>query len=263
MEPADLYGLPLERFTEERNALAKRLRREGRRVDAAEVAKLRKPSLTAWAVNQLTRDRRQQVEALFEAGDRLRAAQADLLAGKAQREALRDAVEAERGAVARLTEEARSVLSAGGQDASSTRLEQISDTLHAAALEDEARAQVKGGRLERELRHVGLGGVAAAAAPRRSPGKRPASQKPRSSPEARKGEAQARDEAGRQRKEETEARARMKRAARAVEAAEERLDRAAERLREAEQRLAAAREVLARATHDHRRAQAALAKAQR
>jgi hypothetical protein len=256
MEPGDLYGLPLERFTEERNALAKRLRREGRREDAAEVAKLRKPSLTAWAVNQLTRNHRQEVDALFEAGDRLRTAQADLLAGKTQREALRDAVEAEREAVSRLPAEARRVLAAGGQDASATRLEQIAETLHAAALEDDARSQVQDGRLERELRHVGLGGVMTPAAPGRTAGNRTRSQKAGSAPRSRKDEAAVR-------KQETEARARMKRAARAVEAAEERLDRAAERLREAEKSLAAARGVLEKATRDHQRAVAALASSQR
>jgi hypothetical protein len=45
MQPRELYGLPLERFTEERNALAKQLRRDGRRTEAAEVSKLRKPSV--------------------------------------------------------------------------------------------------------------------------------------------------------------------------------------------------------------------------
>ena len=38
-DPQELYGLPLERFTDERNALAKRLREEGRRDEASEVAR--------------------------------------------------------------------------------------------------------------------------------------------------------------------------------------------------------------------------------
>ena len=55
MDANKLYGLPLERFTEERNALAKRLREEGQRDEAATVSKLRKPSVAAWAVNQIVR----------------------------------------------------------------------------------------------------------------------------------------------------------------------------------------------------------------
>jgi len=35
MDPRDLYGLPLERFTEERNALVKELLRGGHREQAA------------------------------------------------------------------------------------------------------------------------------------------------------------------------------------------------------------------------------------
>lgn len=83
MEADDLFGLPLERFTEERNALARELRREGRRDEAAEVARLRKPSVAAWAVNQLVRTQRREVDQLFAAGDALREAQAGLLAGRA------------------------------------------------------------------------------------------------------------------------------------------------------------------------------------
>ena len=82
MEPSDLYGLPLERFTEERNALAKKLRQEGRREQATEVSKLRKPSMAAWAVNQLVRTQRREVEALFKSGDGLQSAQAKLLKGR-------------------------------------------------------------------------------------------------------------------------------------------------------------------------------------
>ena len=58
MEPDDLYGLPLDRFVAERGALAKALRADGRRDEASRVAALRKPSVAAWAVNQLARTQR-------------------------------------------------------------------------------------------------------------------------------------------------------------------------------------------------------------
>src|SRR5437016_4004073 len=68
MEAPDLYALPLERFVPERAVLAKSLRDEQRRDEAARVSALRKPSIAAWAVNQLARTQRVAVEDLFEAG---------------------------------------------------------------------------------------------------------------------------------------------------------------------------------------------------
>src|SRR5579872_5994374 len=99
MEQHDLYGLPLEQFTEQRNALARELRTDGRRDEAAALSKLRKPSVAAWAVNQLVRTQRREVDALFLAGDALMRAQADLLAHGGEAGALRAAVDAERAAV--------------------------------------------------------------------------------------------------------------------------------------------------------------------
>ncbi|MEA2287422.1 MAG: hypothetical protein QOJ21_3465, partial [Solirubrobacteraceae bacterium] len=51
----ELYGLPLDAFVPERDALAKELRSDGRREEAAEVKALRKPSVAAWGVNQAVR----------------------------------------------------------------------------------------------------------------------------------------------------------------------------------------------------------------
>ncbi|HEX8105745.1 MAG TPA: hypothetical protein VF533_24225, partial [Solirubrobacteraceae bacterium] len=50
-----LFALPLEEFVPARDALAKALRAEKRREDAKAVAALRRPSLGAWAVNQVVR----------------------------------------------------------------------------------------------------------------------------------------------------------------------------------------------------------------
>ena len=51
-----LYALPLERFTPERDALAKDLAADGDRAGAARVKALRKPVVAAWAVNALARE---------------------------------------------------------------------------------------------------------------------------------------------------------------------------------------------------------------
>src|SRR4051794_12453285 len=95
----DLYGLAPERFVPERAALAKALRAEKRRDEAAAVAKLRRPSAAAWVVNQLVRSSAEGVQELFAAGDALRAAQADVLAGRGDGAALREAGARERAAV--------------------------------------------------------------------------------------------------------------------------------------------------------------------
>jgi hypothetical protein len=222
MEPRDLYGLPLERFVVERGALAKALRADGKRDEAAEAAKLRKPSVAAWAVNQLVRTQSRGVKALFKAGDQLQRAQADLLAGKGDAGKLRAAAEREREAVDELTEAARGLLSSEGHELGSATLDRVSDTLHAGALDDDARTQVQDGCLERELRHVGLGAfgelVASPPAPKRDRAAEKAAEKA-----------------------EAEHRRAVERANRDVETAQARRDRAADALREAEQTLAAAR----------------------
>src|SRR5579884_3410269 len=170
MDPHDLYGLPLEQFTSQRNALAKQLRRDGRREDAAEVAKLRKPSVAAWAVNQLVRTQRSQLASLFRAGDQLQKAQASLLTKRGNPGALREAVDAERAVVEALTKKARGLLNSDGHELTPARLEQVSETLHAAALDRDARAQVQDGCLDRELRHIGLGSPGPPAPSRRGRG---------------------------------------------------------------------------------------------
>src|SRR5687767_10578579 len=90
-----LYGLPLEDFVKERDALARELRKGDDRDAAAVVAKLPKPSPVAWTVNRLARDEPGLVESLAAAGERLGEAQL----GGAGRDALREAVAAERAAV--------------------------------------------------------------------------------------------------------------------------------------------------------------------
>jgi hypothetical protein len=266
MEPRDLYGLPLDRFTPERGALTKALRAEGRREDAASVAKLRKPSVAAWAVNQLVRTQARQVEALFDAGDALQHAQSELLAGRGDATAMRDAGERERASVQELTSVARGLLSSDGHELSQLTLDRVSDTLHAAAFDDDARAKVQEGCLEKELRHVGLGGFGALPGPiPKSPPKRTEKQT-REKPKAqlRADAAQAKKakqrEAARRaaRQAEKDARRLAERAARELRSLQSRRDQAAAALRDAEDELAAASERAQQATLAHEQAQQAL-----
>jgi hypothetical protein len=252
MEPRDLYGLPLERFVPERSALAKALRQEGRREQAAEVSALRKPSVAAWAVNQLVRTQGRAIDALYEAGDRLQQAQAGLIAGRADAQALRESMVRERAAVNELVEKARGLLSSQGHELSPTTLERVSETLHAAALDEDARAEVRDGCLHKELRHVGLG----------SGGAPPPASKPtrgrESKPAPRNGARRDAQRLSAARKAEADARRAAELAGRELETAREHRDRLARSLDEAEAALAAAQERAEQAERAHERAQAAL-----
>jgi hypothetical protein len=155
--PDDLYGLPLDRFVPARAALVKALRAQKRREAAAEVAGLRKPSVAAWAVNQLVRTQPKALQALFETGDDLARAQAQAGAGKGGGDAMRDATHRQRDATRELLAAAEGLLSSEGKGVSQATLERVGETLRAAANDDSARRQVVGGCLTRELQFVGIG----------------------------------------------------------------------------------------------------------
>ncbi len=226
MDADDLYGLPLERFTPERNKLAKE-RKE------PEIAKLPKPSVAAWAVNQLVRTQPKALTALFKAGDGLRKAQDKVLAGRGDAGDLRAGVEREREAVSGLVAQARGLLNSDGHELSQTVLDRVSDTLHAAALDDDAREQVRAGTLVRELRHAGLGmaaGMGAVPSGRRAPKREPAARKVREPGKPPEPPAPRKPDRREARIAAADARRRVDLAERALRAAVERRDRAQEAL---------------------------------
>jgi hypothetical protein len=246
----DLYGLPLERFIAERSALAKELRAGGQADEAARVGKLRKPSVAAWAVNQLVRTQRAAIGELFEAGDELRHAQGELLGGRGDPAALRHSSDREREAVEQLTTTARGLLSSEGHELSAAMLERVGETLHAAALDQDARAKVAEGCLERELRHVGLGAGPVPRAPSRAPRK----------PDRRVEREQA-ERLKAARKAAADARRDAQRATRELRAAEQRRERAAAALDQAEAELLEARGRAEEADRIQQEAERALADA--
>jgi hypothetical protein len=275
MDTDQLYGLPLESFVAGRTALVKELRAAGKRNEAAEAAALRKPSVAAWAVNQLVRTQRKAFAALLAAGDALQTAQADVLSGRGDPGAVRAALEEERAEVDALVDRAQGLLSSQGQELSAGMLERVADTLHAAALDDEARALVQDGRLERELKHVGLGigGGLPALAPtpaERSKPPKPAARKPPAEPAAKaereraRAEDERRAEARRRAKlTAADARRRAEVAKKALVAAERRRDSAAAALSDAEAALARTEADATAAAEALRAAEDALARTRR
>lgn len=122
-----LFKLPLAEFIEARNALAKRLKQNGRADDANLVKTLVKPSVSAWAVNQLYWNHRVAFDRLLAAGHRFHKAQASGLSGKVAD--LRGSLDARREALLRLSELAESVLSDAGHSPSPDTIRRVTTTL--------------------------------------------------------------------------------------------------------------------------------------
>jgi hypothetical protein len=154
-----LFAVPLDEFTAARNELAKRLAKDGEKERADEVRALAKPTAPVWAINQLAREDKPRVRALLDAGAKLRKAQEQALRG-GQSDALRSAQRAERDAVRDLTNRAGEVLREAGKPATRPTLERISATLGAAAVSDDARDELKAGRLTEELKMSGFDSLA-------------------------------------------------------------------------------------------------------
>ncbi len=137
-----LYGLALEEFTKARNDLSARLKKSGESAAAAEVKALSKPSVPAWAVNQLARTRKRDVRALLDAAERSRS-------GKAK--SLREALAEQRDALQRLTDQARELLEAERGNASDAMVQRVAATLRAAASDPAAAELLERGRVNEDL----------------------------------------------------------------------------------------------------------------
>ncbi len=114
----ELYGAPLSAFTAERKRRAEELRARGERKAAAAVAKLARPQMSAWVVNRLYREARDDLDALLAAGARVRGGD-------------HTAIEAQRAALARLRGRAAQVLVTDEHVASPATLQRVATTLQA------------------------------------------------------------------------------------------------------------------------------------
>jgi hypothetical protein len=183
---ADLYGLTLEEFTKAREELAKELRSAGKKEAADEVKALRKPSVSAWTVNQLARRHPQETKALVKAGDELRKAQRAAVGGRGP-EALRKANRAHRDRLEDLTSAARHELDAAG-----STLQRVAQTLRGASIDKEASKTLLSATLSADYVQAGFGPLLAAVPPsalkrRPKPKAKPKPPpKPKPDPKARK-----------------------------------------------------------------------------
>jgi len=144
-----LFRLPVAEFTAARSALAVQLKKGGHRDESDRVKALAKPSISAWAANQLYWQQREAFDRLIATGQRFRQAQTSGRAGKVAD--IRAALDARREALSHLSDLATALLRDAGSSPTPETIHRITTTLEAlsayASFPDEARP----GRLTRDV----------------------------------------------------------------------------------------------------------------
>jgi hypothetical protein len=144
-----LFTLSPDEFVAARDALAAELRNAGDRDGAAEVKALRRPTVGAWAINQVSRRHSDEVNELLAAGRDLRKAQRAAMAGSGGTD-VHAAAARRRAAVDRLARLTGEVLQEAGRGGGLHP--EIADTFLAASVEADVEEAVRAGRLDRERR---------------------------------------------------------------------------------------------------------------
>jgi hypothetical protein len=123
-----LFQLPLADFIAARKELSARLKKQGSANDWERVKLLAKPSVSAWTVNQLYWQQRDEFEALLATGQRFRKAQTS---GKVAD--MRAALAARSAALSRLENLATSLLHDAGHNPTPDMIRRITTTLEAVS----------------------------------------------------------------------------------------------------------------------------------
>jgi hypothetical protein len=146
-----LFAAPLERFVETRAELAAELTKAGRKADSKTLKGIRRPSLSAWATNQVVRHARDDVTAFFEANDHMRGAQHAMMSGQIERVVYQAAAESFREATSALAAAIRYTLEKEGKSVESPLVERVISSVRLAAVSEERRAEVLRGQMENDL----------------------------------------------------------------------------------------------------------------
>jgi hypothetical protein len=168
-ESDDLFTLRPEEFTAARNALVKRLKSEGQTDQAREVQALHRPTVGAWALNQLARQRPELVQRVIGAGDHLRKAMEKAMGG--DRSEFQAAQTRERNSVQEAVEAASELMAATGGEPTETIRQRMADTLRAATVEGTVADLLRRGVLEADMSAPGFGleGISAEVLTRQRP----------------------------------------------------------------------------------------------
>ena len=147
---AELYSSSPEEFVERRGVLVARARAAGEASVAKQIAALRKPTRSAWVINQLVRSAPAVSDQLAELGDEFRSAQRS-----GDGAAIRQLSVRRR----RLLDElARQAFTVSGQDSPPAALkDEVTATLGAALADPQFAEQLQAGTLERAVHRDGLG----------------------------------------------------------------------------------------------------------
>jgi chromosome segregation ATPase len=161
VDPIDeLFALPPEQFTAARDALAKRLKAEGNSDASAAVKKLARPTVAAWALNQLPHQHPEVVEEVVAAGAELRRAQRRALSGIADA-GMSAATQDRREAVRNATDAAARILSSAGREPATVERD-IQAALEAATNDPAIAEELQEGRFSKPpALEADLGGLMA------------------------------------------------------------------------------------------------------
>jgi hypothetical protein len=156
----ELYAVPPEGFIEARNRMVTDLREAGDDEGAAAVKALRRPTVAAYAVDLGARQHPELVERLLDVGQRLAAAQRQVLSGRAgAADELRAATDDRRRVLRELADACLAAMEADGRRTETLR-DPVTLTLEAASIDDELGARLREGTIEREAAPTaGLGGA--------------------------------------------------------------------------------------------------------
>jgi hypothetical protein len=151
-----LYALPPDQFVGSRDVLAAAARAAGDAKLAADIRKLRKPTVSAWAVNILSRRAEETLRALLDLGPARAKAQR-----LGRRDDLRSLGEARHRYVAALVAAAGKAFAEHGHPMSAAIALDVESTLAGALADGEVADAVLAGRLDRPVRYAGLGPIPA------------------------------------------------------------------------------------------------------
>ncbi len=154
----ELYGVPPQDFTRVRDERADEARAAGNRELAASIKRLRRPTMSAWAVNTLVRRRPEEIEDLLALGGRLRDAQT-----RHRGPELRELDRQRKQMLATLSRQARELAAEAGQRLSDAAEAEVLQTLHTALVDPAAAHTVRSGRMSAPLSYSGLGPLGAVA----------------------------------------------------------------------------------------------------
>jgi hypothetical protein len=147
----ELYALSPDDFTGRRTELAAQAKENGDRSLASEIGKLRRPTIAAWLVNRLARERVAELDALLELAQQLRDAHRQVDGAR-----IRELSSKRQDVLQAITESASDI---ADRPVGDSVLQQVRQTFEAAIADERAEAAAVSGQLTTALSYSGFGEV--------------------------------------------------------------------------------------------------------